>query len=127
MEDAMKKISDSEWVVMRIIWENHPITASEIIDRLKSVSTWNAKTIHTLIKRLVNKEFLRVGREETYYRYYPLVSEEEYTKQETKSFLNKVYNGSLNVMVANFLKAQKLTKEEIEELQQILDQNRGDL
>ncbi len=126
-EVFMQKISDSEWIVMRVIWEKNPVTASEIINRLKSVSTWNSKTIHTLISRLVNKEVLGVSKEGAYYTYYPLVSEEECTKEQTKSFLNKVYNGSLNVMVSNFLKVHKLTKEEIEELQQILDQNKGDL
>jgi len=66
---------------------------------------------------------MEVSKEGTYYNYYPLVSEEKCRKEETKSFLNKVYNGYFKVLVSNFLKEQKLTKEEIEELQQILDEN----
>jgi BlaI family penicillinase repressor len=110
---------------MKIVWSKFPITASEIIDRLRPSTTWNSKTIHTLLGRLVNKNVLGVNKETAYFQYYPLASEEECTIEETQSFLEKVYNGSFNLLVANFLKQKKLSSQEIEELQKILDQNKG--
>jgi BlaI family penicillinase repressor len=110
---------------MKIVWDKYPITASEIISRLRPGTAWNSKTIHTLIGRLVNKNVLGVNKEAKYYEYYPLVNQAECTREETQSFLEKVYNGSLNLLVANFLKEKKLSNQEIEELQQILDKNKG--
>ncbi len=110
---------------MKVVWAKSPITASEIIAKLRPNSTWNSKTIHTLINRLVSKNVLGVNKETTYFQYSPLVSEEECTRGETQSFLEKVYDGSFNLLVANFLKEKKLSSQEIEELQQILDRNKG--
>ncbi|MBC2581480.1 BlaI/MecI/CopY family transcriptional regulator [Clostridium sp. DJ247] len=118
------KISDAEWQVMKVIWKNNPITASKIIDELKYDTTWNSKTIHTLISRLVKKEAIGIEKASPYYLYYPVVSEEECKRVETKSFLKKVYDGSLQLLVANFIKDDKFTKNEIEELQRILDKKK---
>lgn len=121
----LPKISDAEWQIMKIIWKKWPITASEIIDDLKCDSTWSSKTIHTLISRLVKKEALGIEKSSPHYLYSPLVSEEECRREETKSFLQKVYDGSINLLISNFIKEDKLTKDEIEELQRILNKKKG--
>lgn len=121
----MPKISDSEWQIMKIVWKKSPITASEIINDLKCDSTWSSKTIHTLISRLVKKEALGIEKSSPHYLYSPLVSEEECRKEETKSFLQKVYDGSINLLISNFIKEDKLTEDEIEELQRILNKKKG--
>lgn len=123
--DELPKISDAEWQVMKIVWKNHPISASEIIDDLKCDSTWSSKTIHTLISRLVKKEALGIDKSSSHYLYSPLVSEEECKIVETKSFLQKVYDGSINLLIANFIKEDKLTEDEIEELQRMLNKKKG--
>lgn len=114
-------ISDAEWQIMKVLWKNSPLNASEIIAALKPDTAWNPKTIHTLISRLVKKEALGVRKTNPFYQYYPLVSEEECVQEETKSFLHKVYDGSFHMLVANFLKEEKLSSDEIDELQRILD------
>ncbi|MCT8978432.1 BlaI/MecI/CopY family transcriptional regulator [Clostridium sp. CX1] len=120
----LPKISDAEWQVMKVVWKKTPITSSEIIDGLKQDSLWSSKTIHTLISRLVKKEALGVEKNSSHYLYYPLVSEEECKREETKSFLQKVYDGSINLLISNFIKEEKLTEEEIEELQSILNKSK---
>lgn len=117
----MKSISDAEWKVMKIVWNKSPILASEIVEALTLDTDWNPKTIHTLIRRLVSKGALRAEKEGTYYSYYAAVSENECIYKETKSFLQKCFNGSLNVMMANFIKDDKLSEEELDELQKLLD------
>lgn len=83
---------------------------------------WKPKTIHTLIGRLVKKQAISFTRENRTYLYYPLVDESECIREETQSFLERVYNGSFNLMAASFLKEQKLSKKDIEELKQILNE-----
>lgn len=122
-------ISDAEWQVMKVLWEKSPLTSTEIIDTLKSDTTWSPKTIHTLISRLVKKEALGVSKDSTFNQYYPLVTEDECRKVETSSFIQKVYAGSLQLLITNFIKDEKLSSEEIDELRRILDEkerNRGE-
>ena len=118
-------ISDTEWQVMKILWEESPLTAGQVIERLAGKVNWKPKTVKTLLGRLVKKLALGFTEDNRLYRYYPLVNEAECVKAESKSFLEKVYNGSLNVMLANFLEAEELSPEEIEELVKILEGKRG--
>ncbi|WP_368490599.1 BlaI/MecI/CopY family transcriptional regulator [Clostridium sp. BJN0013] len=115
------KISDSEWEVMKVLWKKSPLTSSEIIEILKEYISWNPKTIHTLISRLVKKDAIEVKKDAPFYLYYPKVSQDECRKMETRSFIKKVYNGSIHLLISNFIKNEKLSDEEIEELKQILD------
>lgn len=114
-------ISEAEWKVMKVIWAYSPISASEIIKSLDDHSTWKPKTIKTLLSRLVKKEALNFKMDGRRYLYYPLITEKECRKAENKSFLHKVYDGAFNVMFANFLEEQQLSKKDLEELKQILD------
>lgn len=117
----MPQISDSEWKVMKILWENSPYTAGEIIENLAENTDWKPTTVKTLLSRLVKKNAIGFqNRNRTYY-YYPLVTEDECAKAESKSFLKKVYGGALKPMIASFLEIQNLSEEDIEDLKRILD------
>jgi len=112
------KISEAEFEVMKVLWRRSPLTAAEIIAQLGDTD-WSPKTIHTLINRLVDKEAVKV-KKETPYQFSPLIAEDAYKGEEARSFLKRMYGGSLNMLVANFIKEEKLTPEEIEELKKIL-------
>lgn len=117
----LPKISNSEWEVMKILWSKSPLTASEIITELKEDTSWNPKTIHTLINRLVEKKAIEVQKTEPFYMYYPIISEKESIEAENKMFVKKIYNGSLKLLFSNFLRVEKLSDEDIKELQDILN------
>ncbi|MDP4086234.1 MAG: BlaI/MecI/CopY family transcriptional regulator [Bacillota bacterium] len=115
------KISDAEWIVMKVLWEEAPLTASKIIEALSSNKEWSPKTIHSLISRLVKKGALGVNKEMPQYEFYPLVDKRDCVLEETRSFIQKVYDGSLHLMLANFIKDERISEKEIEELQRLLN------
>lgn len=120
------KISEAEWEVMKIIWEKREATSNEIIEGLKDKKEWKAATIKSLISRLLNKkviEFKRIGKE---YIYSAKITEEIAVREESTSFLNRVFNGSISDLLLNFVKEEKLSKEDIEELKDILSNPNGD-
>ncbi|WP_084766902.1 BlaI/MecI/CopY family transcriptional regulator [Clostridium nigeriense] len=117
----LPKISDAEWEVMKIVWSKEEITANEIIESLNGKQEWKNTTVKSLINRLLNKEAIGFRKNGKEYFYYPLISEEECIKEESQSFLKKVFNGSLNEMVLNLVKSEKLTKDDINELRDILN------
>jgi BlaI family transcriptional regulator, penicillinase repressor len=107
------KISEAEWEVMKVLWLESPKTANQVVDNLKDKTSWNPRTIRTMIGRLVRKKalgFTQDQKDKRKYFYYPLVSEEETARAETKSMLKRIYGGALNVMVANFLEEERLSK-----------------
>jgi BlaI family penicillinase repressor len=121
MTEVTWKISDAEWLVMKVLWQESPLTASAVIEYLKETN-WNPKTVQTLIGRLVKKGVLGVNKDTGLNRYFPLVSQEACMREETKSFLDKVYGGSFHLLLANFVNNESLTPKEIEALRNLLDE-----
>lgn len=120
---TIPQISEAELEVLKILWELGEATSAQIVDKLTPATDWKPKTIQTLITRLAAKKAL--GTEKINgkaFLYFPLVSEEEYKAYANTTFLQKLYNGSVNLMLASFIKEQKLTRAELDSLRKLLDE-----
>jgi BlaI family penicillinase repressor len=118
----LPNISDAEWEVMRTVWQASPQTAAEIINHLSGNQAWKPKTVKTLISRLVQKEALGCHKTNREYTYYPLVTENECVQAESRSFLKRIYGGSLKPMMVHFLENEKLSAQDIQELKALLQE-----
>ena len=116
----MPKISESEWQVMKVIWDENPITSNRVVEVLSDSTPWNPKTIKTLLSRLVQKGAVGHENEGRSYLYYPLIEETVLAKAESQSFLKRVFRGALKPMIATMVESEDLTEEEIEELRHLL-------
>ena len=112
-------ISESEWIVMKIIWGNAPKTLPEILNGLKHTE-WSTTTIQTYLARLVKKGALATERQGKGYLYYPALSETDCQIAESRTFLNRVYDGSLSQMVKGFVKSGNLSADELNELKELI-------
>jgi|LGOV01.1.fsa_nt_gb BlaI family penicillinase repressor len=119
-------ITDSEYEIMKIIWKEHPIGSKMIINELSTRMEWTAQTIKTLINRLLKKEAITYVKQGKSYLYSPLVDRDSYLKQENESFMKKFYNNSINDLLCNFVKNQKLSEKEIDELKALLNESAYD-
>ena len=118
---SLPRISEAEWIVMRVLWKEHPLTAKAVYERLASEIDWSATTVKTLINRLENKgaiSFRKVGRA---FEFFPVAREEECVRAQNRSFLQRVYGGALQPMLTTLLADEELSQEEIAELKAILD------
>ena len=123
---ALPQISEAEYEVMKIVWKYAPIKTNEITEKLLATSSWSAKTIQTLIKRLVNKGVLTYEKNSRVFVYTPVVKESEYISQESNSFLNRYYDGDITAMLSAYIQNDKLSKTEIETLRALLSKRGGD-
>ena len=112
-------ISESEWVVMKIIWNEPPKMLQDILSSLKHTN-WSTTTIQTYLSRLVKKGVLTTKRQGKGYLYYPAVSESDCQLAESKTFLSRVYDGSLSQMVKGFVKSGSLSQDELSELKKFI-------
>ncbi len=115
------QISESEYEVLKVIWDNEPVSTNEIVDIVTKTHNWNMRTVHTLISRLDKKGAVCHKKEGRTFVYSSLIKKDEYIKTESKSFLKKFYDGTANKMVMNFIKNDMLSEEDIEELRNILN------
>jgi len=117
----LPRISDAEWLVMQVLWSRPGLTADEVVEALKGKVAWSARTIRTLLNRLLQKKALKYEKEGRKYRYFPTVNQEQYIRQERRSFVQRVYGGTIAPMLAAFIDDAKLSPEDIEELKRMLD------
>lgn len=118
---APPQISDAEWEVMNVLWEQSPRTASEVAELLCDRMRWHPKTVKTLLGRLVKKGALRFKEEGNRYLYRPAFPRERFVEQESRSFVSRVFAGNTTPMLLRFVQEAKLSEAEIEELRAILE------
>ncbi len=114
----MNKVTDAEYEVMKAVWELGGVaTSREIFDKKKKKKPWSKTTVKTLISRLASKGALKSDKVAgSVYKYEANISEDEYKNQESENLIGKLFNGSINEMLLNFTKSNKLSKQELEEL-----------
>lgn len=115
-------ISDAEWEVMNVLWEQSPRSATEVAEELNPRMSWSANTVKTLLGRLVKKGVLRFRPEGNRYLYAPVIAREKYVKTESASFVERVFAGEAAPMLLQFVRSARLSKKDIEELRRILDE-----
>ena len=123
----MQQLSDAELEVMKIIWGNPEVVTlfPYILDGLAAKGKPCQKnTLIVLLSRLMNKGFLRAKKIGRHNEYTALVSETEYQTAQTKTFLNKIYEGNAKGLVSNLISGDLLTDEEYEDLRKLLEKGR---
>lgn len=114
---GIKKLPDSEFEIMRVVWRNTPpMTTNQIIAGLGKGNTWKPQTVLTLLGRLIEKGFLgteKVGKERTYT---PVILQDEYLKAETGSFFDRLHGNSIRSLVNTLYDGKKLSEDEIADL-----------
>lgn len=123
MNDPSPSISDSEWLVASVVWEEGGLTATQIAERL--TTKWKLKTVNTFLTRLVGKGVLLAERDGRAFRYTARIPKEQCVRAESESFVKRVFGGAVAPMLAHFCEATDLTEEEVNELRQILNRKAG--
>lgn len=118
----MVSLSDGEWKIMNLLWESGGNTITELTASLQKETGWDKHIIITMLGRMEKKEAVAHRQGGRAKIFYPLVSRSEVSMQETRGFLEKVYRGSLGMMVNAMVEDQALSDEEIQELYAILEQ-----
>lgn len=118
------KIFESEYRFCLILWEHEPIKSSELVRLCKEQLGWKSTTTYTVIKRLSERGVLK--NENTIVS--SIVSKDEAQASEINEMLEKTFEGSLPAFIAAFTKHRKLSPDEIDEVQSMIDRYRkGDL
>lgn len=114
------KVTNSEWYVMDCLWEEHPRTLMQIVPLLNERVGWSKSTCATMVRRMAEKELIGYEEKGKTKYFFPKVKKEDVVVQETRDFLQRIYDGSIGMMMSALVRQNDLSKEDIEELQEIL-------
>ncbi len=122
MTEENISLTGAEWNLMECLWDVSPRTGREAAEYLREHVGWSRSTTLTMLRRMTDKGLIRCQEEDGVKVYYPQLRREVAVIKETYDFLNRVYQGSVSMLVSAVTKKQALTKEEIDELYDILRQ-----
>lgn len=115
-------LTSAEWHIMECLWTRAPQTGREVSQSMEREMGWSRSTTLTLLKRLVDKEIVACDTEGTKNTFSPAVRREDVALEETENFLERVYQGSLSMMVSAMTRRQAVSREELDELYELLRQ-----
>ena len=121
---ATPQISDAEWDVMKAVWDAQPVPASDVCERLAAERGWATRTVKTMLNRLVNKGALVYEVDGKRFLYRATVNRNACARQESRSFLSRVFDGSVAPAIVHLLSHSKLSDEELKQLRRILDEEK---
>lgn len=114
------KLFDSELKVMDVLWKEGDLTAKQISDILKKEIGWNVNTTYTVIKKCVTKG--AIERSEPNFMCHALITKEAVQQAETEELIEKLFDGSADLLFASLLGGKKLSKEKAEQLRKMVEE-----
>jgi predicted transcriptional regulator len=115
-----ERISDAEHAVMEVLWEEAPLAASDVADRVDPERGWSVRTVKTLLSRLLAKGALVHEEEGRRYLYRPAIAREDFVERESEKLLDRMFGGRVTPLVAHLAERNRLSAEDIAEIEALL-------
>jgi predicted transcriptional regulator len=116
----MERIGESEYAVMEVLWDQAPLTAAEVAERVAPNRRWSIRTVKTMLSRLLAKGILAHEEEGRRYLYRPTIAREDYVAQESGRLLDRLFDGRLTPLVAHLAQRDALSERDIAEIEALL-------
>lgn len=114
-------LTEAEWRAMEPLWEKAPQTAMELARELEARVGWAKSTVMTMLSRMEAKGLLRCQRQGRTRFYFPCLEREQAAAKQTQRFLDRVYQGSVSLMVNALLDRGDISLQQIQQLRELLD------
>lgn len=122
MGGLQKKLGEAELEIMQVLWDSgKPVASNYILNELKEQRKWQLSTLMTSLSRLAEKGFVNCDRSTGGNLYTPVVSESEYKAGASRNFLERLYNNSIQNMIATLYSSKEMKDSDVEELRKFLD------
>lgn len=121
--ERIKRLPESELDIMMIIWESgESVTSAYVMEKLPKENKWATTTVLNFLARLVERGFLDITKKGRINYYTPLIAENDYLKQESRTFLDKMHMGSLKSLVSSLYDGAAISREDLEELKNYVEE-----
>jgi len=116
----MVQITKAELEIMKVLWAEPGLGASEVHAALSGENDWTSRTVKTLLARLVDKGALTTGQDGRRFLYQPAIQEGDYKTRAAKQFVDRMFSGRAAPLIAHLADGRGLTDEDIAELEKLL-------
>lgn len=115
-----ERISEAEHAVMEALWEEAPLSATDVCERICDQRDWSMATVKTLLGRLVAKGAVATTPEGRKFLYTPRIAREDYVGTESRRLVDRLFGGRPATLFAHLAEAEALTDRDLEEIAALL-------
>lgn len=123
-EVPSERISDAEHAVMEALWEESPLSAADVCDRVCSTRDWSMPTVKTLLSRLVAKGAVATEPDGRRFLYSPLVERTDYLGSESRRLVDRLFGGRAAPLFAHLAESEALSEQDLVEIEALLKELR---
>jgi len=123
MEEPIR-LTDAEWKIMLLLWENPPQTLMQLTHALEPETGWSRHTVIALLKRMAEKQTVRVEDDGHTKRFYPNADKTRVTKEQTDALMHRLFGGKALLMISNMVEQGDMSKKELDELSMLVEEAR---
>lgn len=120
MSQTGASFTPTEWRLMECLWQNETCTGRQAVDYMAQNAGWSRSTTLTMLRRMTEKGAIDCWTQDGVNVYRALTPRDSAVRQETEAFLDRVYHGSLGLLLSAMTEKQQLTQQEIDQLHAIL-------
>jgi predicted transcriptional regulator len=118
--NSVKPISEAESILMEVLWQRSEATAEELLEAVAEQTDWQRGTVKALLNRLLNKGAISAEREGRRFRYRPVLKREDYLSEQSRSLIDRLFDGRVAPLVAHFSEQRALSEADLEELKRLI-------
>lgn len=119
-DEPGERISEAEYAVMEALWEQSPLTATEVSDKVSDERGWSLATVKTLLSRLVAKKAVSTKPDGRRFLYTPTIERTRYVGNESRRLVDRLFGGRAAPLLAHLAEAEALSDDDIEEIERLI-------
>ncbi|MHC4215381.1 MAG: BlaI/MecI/CopY family transcriptional regulator [Planctomycetota bacterium] len=119
---AKTELTEAEWIIMKVIWENEPCAAGTVQEALANSKDWAYSTVKTTMDRMANKGFLKIKKIRNLQLFSSVISEVDAKRGELRKMLKRAFDGALTPMMQFLIDHEGLSKTESQQLRKLVNQ-----
>ncbi|MBN2456455.1 MAG: BlaI/MecI/CopY family transcriptional regulator [Sedimentisphaerales bacterium] len=120
MTKKTNALTEAEWQVIQVVWDNEPCAAPEVQEKLQHNRGWSYSTVKTMMDRMTTKGFLKTRRMRNLILYQSAIKKSEAQRREIMTTIKRAFNGALTPMMQFLLDNNQLSKKQIKQLEEML-------
>tara|TARA_B100000678_G_scaffold15434_1_gene12211 strand:+ start:196 stop:585 length:390 start_codon:yes stop_codon:yes gene_type:complete len=122
--DRSERISEAEYAIMEVIWDRHPVSATDVCEEVCEARGWSMPTVKTLLSRLVGKGALATQPDGRRFLYSPQIERADYVDGESRRLVDRLFGGRASSLFAHLAESESLTDEDLGEIERLLKEMR---
>jgi len=115
------ELTEAEWVIMKVVWENEPCAAGTVQEALAKTKDWAYSTVKTTMDRMANKGLLEIQKIRNLQLFSSAISEVDARRGEFRKMLKRAFDGALTPMMQFLIEDEGLSKAESAQLRKFVN------